>query len=541
MPALKYWDTASGTWKLGAVGNAAGQYWAQPIGDGVATNFEVVHGLGTRYVTVSVYRSAPPYDEVVCDVERTMTDRVIIRTSPTVPGVGEYTVVIQTAGTQAALNTQMDAWHKVGDPGESAFQNSWVNFDGAGPYTTGPPVGFRKDLGGRVALRGLVKAGTVGAACFTLPAGYRPPYTWRWACQAFNGSTTVYCSAYVAVTPAGAVDINTPFLTTHANTWVDLGTVEFDTESVTQQVTLGAQPLDSWHFVGGAGEPAFQNSAVNLDNNAAVPGTAAQRSAKFRKYPDGRVRLVGVIKSGSNGSTVFTLPPGYRPPLTAAFVINANTAPAIVNIASDGSVQPTNVGSSIVTAWLYLDGIEFDTETVSAYASGFMGPPLVTALPANPVDGQECRYLADATNGVVWHLRYRAASASIYKWELVGGSPLTAFNPSNYVTSATSFAALGGGAVNFTLPLAGDYIVTVGARIITTAGSVVAAGAGATPLDDTVSALVASSSPNTTVGRQHRFNGLTAGGVLEVRGRSISGSAVDIREAFLHALPVRVG
>ena len=37
-----------------------------------------------------------------------------------------------------------------------------------------------------------------------------------------------------------------------------------------------------------------------------------------------------------------------------------------------------------------------------------VGPPLVTSLPANPVDGQEVDFLASATDGVIWRLRYRA-------------------------------------------------------------------------------------------------------------------------------------
>jgi hypothetical protein len=50
--------------------------------------------------------------------------------------------------------------------------------------------------------------------------------------------------------------------------------------------------------------------------------------------------------------------------------------------------------------------------------------PYVTSLPASPSDGQEVFYAADATNNVIWNLRYRSGSASTYKWEFVGGDPL---------------------------------------------------------------------------------------------------------------------
>ena len=86
----------------------------------------------------------------------------------------------------------------------------------------------------------------------------------------------------------------------------------------------------------------------------------------------------------------------------------------------------------------------------------------VTSLPGSPYDGQEIYYLADATNGIVWHLKYRAASASAYKWECVGGASLRAF------VSAVENLANGGGWTNLTTsgpsvtaPLAGDYSVKV--------------------------------------------------------------------------------
>lgn len=51
------------------------------------------------------------------------------------------------------------------------FQNGWVNFGGL--YQT---VQYKR-IGRRVYVRGLMKAGTVGAVAFQLPAGYRPPAT----------------------------------------------------------------------------------------------------------------------------------------------------------------------------------------------------------------------------------------------------------------------------------------------------------------------------------------------------------------------------
>lgn len=62
-----------------------------------------------------------------------------------------------------------DHWHYVGETGEPAFANSWVNYSAL-------RTRFIKDASGVVHIEGLVKDGTVGSTntVFTLPVGYRP-------------------------------------------------------------------------------------------------------------------------------------------------------------------------------------------------------------------------------------------------------------------------------------------------------------------------------------------------------------------------------
>ena len=86
---------------------------------------------------------------------------------------------------------------------------------------------------------------------------------------------------------------------------------------------------------------------------------------------------------------------------------------------------------------------------------------VTTSLPSSPVDGQECYFVADATNGIVWHLKYRSASASTHKWELVGGSHLYA-GPLGSVSSTASFPIVITGGPSLTLPLPGDYQIDFG-------------------------------------------------------------------------------
>ena len=59
--------------------------------------------------------------------------------------------------------------HSTGDWHDATMQNSWVTFDSS-RFTPG----YIRDAFGNVRLRGLIKSGTLGAAAFTLPSGYRP-------------------------------------------------------------------------------------------------------------------------------------------------------------------------------------------------------------------------------------------------------------------------------------------------------------------------------------------------------------------------------
>lgn len=98
--------------------------------------------------------------------------------------------------------------------------------------------------------------------------------------------------------------------------------------------------------------------------------------------------------------------------------------------------------------------------TVVWWEGGQREPERVTTLPASPYDGQVVCYqnTAMAGAGVLWTLRYGAASASTYKWEFVGGS--------DWFEGAVAAVAEGSGTeftltvlppIALTLPLSGDY------------------------------------------------------------------------------------
>lgn len=115
--------------------------------------------------------------------------------------------------------------------------------------------------------------------------------------------------------------------------------------------TFGSFPdLDGPHYVGGTGEPGFENNWVNFNVSTQTP-------CGFWKDPSGFVHLQGTAKSGTVGGTgvVWTLPNGYRPALDVSFAVESNNAHGRCIIRSTGLVV-AEVGSN---AWFCFDGISF--------------------------------------------------------------------------------------------------------------------------------------------------------------------------------------
>lgn len=104
---------------------------------------------------------------------------------------------------------------------------------------------------------------------------------------------------------------------------------------------------ENWHNVGATSEPAFQNSWVNNGGGFAA--------ASFMKDYIGFVHLRGVVKSGTAGSVVFSLPAGYRPSSTELFIVDANDAVGRITVFASGDVQVT-IGNN---AFVQLSGIAF--------------------------------------------------------------------------------------------------------------------------------------------------------------------------------------
>lgn len=174
----------------------------------------------------------------------------------------------------------------------------------------------------------------------------------------------------------------------------------------------------------------------------------------------------------------------------------------------------------------------------------FLEPP-VTSLPATPQDGQVITYTADATNGISWLLRYRAASASAYKWEFVGGPPLFAEVTADETTASTSYTNLATTGPTVTVPLAGDYDVQIAHACYFTAGSgqmLSSYAIGVTAAVDADSAITASGGTGFTdsASRKRRKTALAAATALQMKYRVTAGTG-SFNRRWIEALPVRVG
>lgn len=217
-------------------------------------------------------------------------------------------------------------------------------------------------------------------------------------------------------------------------------------------------PMDPWHLINAAGgaAPAFTNGA----------GAVSGYTVRYRKDPLGRVSLSGAVSLavGTGDHIVFTLPAGYWPAgndrnFTCPVGTGTSTT---VWVNTDGAVH---VPKGLTFA--YLDGVEFDTESVTAMPTGPQGPagpaaviPSVTVLPTSPVDGQEIYF---STSGVLWHMRYRASA--LY-WEFLGGARFRSKATAAYTCAVPNAWEQMSNAVfpRFTIPADGVYRFQFGCR-----------------------------------------------------------------------------
>lgn len=178
---------------------------------------------------------------------------------------------------------------------------------------------------------------------------------------------------------------------------------------------------------------------------------------------------------------------------------------------------------------------------INAYA------PIVTGLPSSPVDGQECKFQADATNGINWHLRYNAASGSAYKWEFAGGAELYSFIQTEEATSSTTYTNLATIGPTVTSPLAGEYMCEIFAHVYRPSTSGNAAGimfnsSAAGPIggvEDALAQIFASNASHTLTRKFKKT--LTAGQAMVLKYVTGTAAATNFYNRSASIRPIRVG
>jgi hypothetical protein len=123
--------------------------------------------------------------------------------------------------------------------------------------------------------------------------------------------------------------------------------------------SLGGDPASAYakrvpgpvHRVDTPGEPAFQGTWVNELEGFEPAG--------FYKDGFGFVHLVGDVHPGANGSTIFTLPAGFRPTFGVDYAVraNADNSNATVVVESDGDLKA--FGVTDLNNRVSLNGITF--------------------------------------------------------------------------------------------------------------------------------------------------------------------------------------
>jgi hypothetical protein len=186
-----------------------------------------------------------------------------------------------------------------------------------------------------------------------------------------------------------------------------------------------------------------------------------------------------------------------------------------------------------------------------AYSTPFSAVGYGTALPSAPFNGQEFVLVDSTTNPTYqWRFRYNAGSGSAYKWEFIGGTPIIAEVATSETTGSTgSYVALTTAGPSVVLPVAGDYVVEVGARMngFATSGgagrmSYDIGGTGAVDGDSVAATNPSGASYGASVAGVRAMKKTGLGAVtLTAKYKAVGANNVTFADRWMRVTPVRVG
>lgn len=216
--------------------------------------------------------------------------------------------------------------------------------------------------------------------------------------------------------------------------------------------------------------------------------------------------------------------------------------PIVANLplgAEDGSEVNLRVGDgNTIRRMLYLKSVPGWVEI------GREAPEVVTVLPTSPFAGQQVIY-DTGTDGVRWHLVYDTSDGTTYPWLVIGGSSLYAEVQTSQTTNSSTYVALTTAGPTVTLPLGGDYTVSLGTQAANdTAGAVAhmsydIGGTGAVDADGPRSTS-STAGADIAIAYTRRKAGLTAV-ALTSKYKQTAGGIATFGRRWISAMPVRVG
>jgi hypothetical protein len=176
---------------------------------------------------------------------------------------------------------------------------------------------------------------------------------------------------------------------------------------------------------------------------------------------------------------------------------------------------------------------------------GLLQPSVVSSLPVLAVDGQEVFYqnAAMAEAGVVWHLKYRSASASTHKWEYVGGAAWLNEVAAEQGRASASYGDLATVGPSIIVPLAGDYCIDLRAQVLSNGVELAIVGVkvGSAEAGSPDFAGGGIGTQRVWASRQGVLVNIAATAVVKLQYRGTSAAEMKFTERTLSLLPIRVG
>ena len=168
----------------------------------------------------------------------------------------------------------------------------------------------------------------------------------------------------------------------------------------------------------------------------------------------------------------------------------------------------------------------------------------VESLPSNPLADDECYFIADKTNGIIWHLVYDGEGT--YPWKKIGGPPLRDSDNSAPSTTSTTYVSLTG-PLTLTAPLSGHYDIRIEGQLYSSATASETASlsyaVGATSASDNwrITSFNGPAGGQTTSPSLATEHTVAKGDSITEKAKTAAGNACYFSNRRLWIDPIRVG